>query len=312
MKYVTLILKYILWIALFVLLGAVLYLLLFRKDALQVRLQEIENSELDAFYTPEPASEDKVRKFKFLHIPQRVKNSIISAGIKLRVEEFVLIWIAAIFIPGLLFFAAGGNLLVSIALVFAGAVMPPLLVSSKRKKRLELFGTQLGDALMLISNGLRAGFSFEQAMATVAKDMPEPVSDEFAKTIRDLKMGVSLEKALVSMTERTENTDMRLLTSAVLIQRQVGGNLADILDTISVTIQDRIKIKRNIRTLTAQGKISGLIVGSIPLLLVAALSLIAPGYLLPMFSTVPGIVMLCIAVVMEIAGFIVIRKMVNL
>lgn len=308
----TLIVKYILWIALFVLLGAVLYLLLFRKDALQVRLQEIENSELDAFYPPEPVSEDKAQKFKFLRIPQRVKNSIVSAGIKLRVEEFVLIWIAAIFIPGLLFFAAGSDLIVSIALVFAGAVMPPLLVSSKRKKRLELFGTQLGDALMLISNGLRAGFSFEQAMATVAKDMPEPVSDEFAKTIRDLKMGVSLEKALVSMTERTENTDMRLLTSAVLIQRQVGGNLADILDTISVTIQDRIKIKRNIRTLTAQGKISGLIVGSIPLLLVAALSLIAPGYLQPMFSTIPGIVMLCIAVVMEIAGFIVIRKMVNL
>ena len=223
-----------------------------------------------------------------------------------------MIWITLAFLPAMILFILGAGTVISIGVAVIMAMLPPVFVKFKKKRRMDLFGIQLGEALPLISNGLRAGFSFEQAFASVAKDMPDPISQEISKSCRELSMGVPLEKVLTSLTERMKNSDLQLLTSAVLIQRKVGGNLADILETISDTIQGRIRLKNHIRTLTAQGRYSGYLIGGVPVFLLFTLSAISPEYMSVLYTTSFGITLLCIAAVMELAAFVIIRKMITL
>lgn len=291
-----------------------IYVVFIRKSEVDKRLLKIREMS-ESPYPKEKPLQKMVKKkasFSFIKIPEKVKGSIISSGVNLRSEEFVMLWISVTFIPAMLFFIFFSNTLVAIMIALVGAFAPPVYVNMKNKKRLVSFGNQLGDALMLMSNGLRAGFSFEQVLETVAREMPDPVSTEFARVTRELKMGMTLEKSLTALTERMQSTDMRLLTSAVLIQRQVGGNLAEILDTICVTIQDRIKIKNNIKTMSAQGRISGLIVGALPIFLFVMISTINGEYMEMFYTITLGRIMLIIAICMEAAGFFIIRKMINL
>ena len=149
-------------------------------------------------------------------------------------------------------------------------------------------------------------------MESVCRDMPEPISQEFNRAVREMKMGTSLEDALTAVSERMSNLDMQLLTSAVMVQRKVGGNLAEILDNISDTIRARIKLRRNIRTLTAQGRFSGYIVGLLPVASFVLISIYNPSYLTIYFTTMLGAIILVIAAVLEVTAFLIIRKMVNL
>lgn len=289
------------------------YTAFFKKGRVESRLEEIGK---DPFHVADKVS--AVQKLKrrnlpqFIKIPERVRADIAASGIPLRTEEFVMIWISIVFFPVLIFFALGQGIFITICLAFIMSLVPPIFVKIKRKKRLDLFGVQLGDALPLISNGLRAGFSFEQALVSVSKDMPNPIAQELTRATRELAMGVSLERVLNSLGERMENEDMQLLTSAVLIQRKVGGNLADILETISETIQGRIRLKNHINTLTAQGRYSGYLIGAVPVFLLFILSAVSPDYMSVLWTTTYGIALLCIAVVMEIAAFIIIKKMITL
>lgn len=304
--------RYVLLFILCICFCTLFYIAFIQKSPVEKRLLMIQNS----VFSQKPEEQRIVRKnrfdFKFLHVPENVRAMIVAADLKLSVEEFVMVWISISFLPALFFYIVSGNTLFSMIVVLLCVSSPPLYIGMKKKKRLELFGNQLGDALLLISNGLRAGFSFEQVLETVSKELPNPIAQEFARVSRELKMGMSLSGSLGSMTERMENTDLRLLTSAVLIQRQVGGNLADILDTISITIQDRIKIKNNIKTMTAQGRISGIIVGAIPIVLFMFLSFINHDYMSVFYETVIGKIMLVVIVIMEFFGFIFIRKMITI
>lgn len=306
--------RYILFAVLSVLIFIFVYLVTVKRDKVPGRLRQIEKAYPDSMFrdADSPKDEKKGKELSFLHIPQSVRTAVTESGLLLRVEEYVIIWISLAVLPAQLYFIFSGNFFGAIPIVAIGTVSPPLFLKMKKNSRLKNFGVQLGDALMLVANGLRAGFSFEQVLETVAKDMPDPISSEFARVSRELKMGMSLEESLTTLTERMDNTDMRLLTSAVLIQRQVGGNLAEILDNISVTIQDRIKIKNHISSLTAQGRISGIIVGLIPVFLYIAISAANPEYMSVFSNTVYGRILLTVAVIMETAGFLIIRKMSNL
>lgn len=289
------------------------YTAFFKKGRVESRLEEIGK---DPFYAADKTSAAQKLKRRnlpqFIKIPESVRADIAASGIPLRTEEFVMIWISIVFFPVLIFSVLGQGIFITICLAIIMSLVPPIFVKIKRKKRLDLFGVQLGDALPLISNGLRAGFSFEQALVSVAKDMPDPIAQELTRATRELAMGVSLEKVLNSLGERMENADMQLLTSAVLIQRKVGGNLADILETISETIQGRIRLKNHINTLTAQGRYSGYLIGAVPVFLLFILSAVSPDYMSVLWTTTYGIALLCLAVVMEIAAFIIIKKMITL
>lgn len=305
--------KLILYLLFCVCLGLIIYIGFFKKDPIDARLDEIGK---DPFESPDAAAnaqkQEKKKALRFIRIPDRVQNDIIASGIAMRIEEFVMIWISLVFFPSIFVYIFGGSTLVCVCIAFVMALLPPLYIKTKRQKRLALFGVQLGDALPLIANGLRAGFSFEQALGSVAKDMPDPISQEVSKACRELAMGVPLEKVLTSLTERTENKDLQLLTSAVLIQRKVGGNLADILETISATIQERIRMKNRIKTLTAQGKYSGYLIGAVPAFLYVAFSIISPSYMSVMYTTTYGYILTFVAITLEIVAFIIIKKMITL
>lgn len=277
------------------------------------------NSRLNALKTVGTEEETRIRrrkvkksKFSFLHVPQKIRADLITAGIKLQPEEYLMMWICASILPALLAFAISGNIFACLIFVVIGAALPPIIVSIAHKKRIEKFNAQLGDALMIISNSLRAGFSFEQAIANIARDLPEPLGYEFMQASRELELGVNLEEVLNKIAEHMQSKDMELLNTAVIIQRQVGGNLAEIIDNISVTIRNRIQIKRNVKTLTAQGRTSGKIIGLLPLILLTAISMINPSYMQPLFTTTYGYIMLGISVLLEIVGFLIIRKMVDI
>lgn len=179
-------------------------------------------------------------------------------------------------------------------------------------RRQAAFLNQLGDTLIMVSNALRAGFSFMQAMELISKEMQPPIGVEFQKVINEMNLGATLETAMENMGRRMQSSDFDLVVTAVLIQRQVGGNLSHVLDTISNTINERIRMRREISALTAQGKLSGIIVGLIPIMLVAFLYFKSSNYFQPMLDHPMGRAALAGAAVCELIAVVIIRKIVNI
>ena len=180
------------------------------------------------------------------------------------------------------------------------------------RRRRKAFVEQLGDMLTMVANALRSGFSFMQAFELVAREMDAPVGSEVEKVIGEINVGATLEQALENMTRRVQSPDFDLVVTAVLIQRQVGGNLAEILDTISETIQDRVRMRREILALTAQGRLSGVILVLLPIAIAAALTFINADALRPLYEEPMGRVAVAGAVVLEIIGYIVIRRIIDI
>lgn len=180
------------------------------------------------------------------------------------------------------------------------------------ERRSTSFTNQLGDCLMMVANALRAGFSFLQAMEMISKEMEPPISEEFEHVMRDIGLGATVERALDDMDKRMGSPDFSLVVTAVLIQQQVGGDLAQILDTISETIQDRIKMRREVKTLTTQGRMSGWILILTPIALALFMTSSDPNYLDPLFYHPIGQIILAVTICMEIIGAIVIKRIVDI
>jgi len=193
-----------------------------------------------------------------------------------------------------------------------GWVSPHILLARAEKARLKSFGQQLPDALSIIANALRSGYSFLQAMDVVSREMPEPIAKEFGLVLRETRVNIPLEEAMNNLVNRVKSPDLDLVVTAVIIQRQVGGNLSEVLDKISGTIKDRIRLQGEIRTLTTQGRFSGWIVSLLPIGLVVLMSLVSPGYLDPMLHHPIGWVLMAVGVMMQLIGIFMIRNMVNL
>lgn len=243
---------------------------------------------------------------------QKIAEHLESAGILLRPEEFLIGWSVLLIMPSALLLLMNVSILTVITVFIIGFALPPFIILQAQKKRQVLFNKQLGEALVIIANCLRAGFTFTQAMDSVTSEMTQPIVREFSKTTREMKLGIPMETALGNMVKRTKNNDVELLVSAVLIQRQVGGNLATIIDTIAETIQDRLRIKGEVRVLTASGRVSGFVIGLLPLFIMGVFMIINPDYMMQFFNTTAGRVMLAIAFCMECIGFLFVQKIVNI
>lgn len=243
---------------------------------------------------------------------KKLSDELSLAAVPLRAEEFMLLWLMAALMPAGLVSLIRFNIFVCAALISGGTAVVPVLLGRAKKKRITMFDKQLSDALSIIGNSIRAGFTFQQAMESISKEMPDPISKEFARTLREIRLGVAMEAALGNMVERLDNGDLELIVSAVLIQRQVGGNLAEILDTISQTIKERIKIKNEIRVLTGGARTSGMIIGLLPVFVLGILMLINPSYISIFFTTSAGLVMMAGSVMLEFIGFMLIKKVVNI
>nr|WP_288825220.1 type II secretion system F family protein [uncultured Clostridium sp.] len=282
------------------------------KKQLQIneRLSDLSQVKKETLVSSEEKKDRQL--LRFIHISKKLKEEVSLSGIRLRPEEFIMIWFLLIFAPAMLLFAFAPDLIQCMGLFLIGLVVPPFFLKMAAAKQRSLFEAQLGDALMVLSNGLRAGFSFEQALENVSGDLANPIGGELNTIVRELKLGGELEQSFLIVADRMESDDLKLLTTAVVIQQRVGGNLAEILDIISQTIRDRLTIKRSIKTLTAQGRITGQVIGVLPILLLLALSFANPGYISPLFSSLPGRLLLMLGGSMEIFGFLIINKIVNI
>ncbi|BAL83572.1 putative type II secretion system protein [Selenomonas ruminantium subsp. lactilytica TAM6421] len=200
----------------------------------------------------------------------------------------------------------------SLAAFAGGVILGLMFLSIHIKRRQKAFTNQLGDMLTMVANALRAGFSFMQAFEHIAREMDAPIGREVQKVVNEVNIGVDLETALDNMQKRVNSPDFELVVTAVLIQRQVGGNLAQIMDTISDTINERIRMRREIMALTAQGRASGIVLTALPIALGFVLSIINPTYLQPLFTEPIGRMFMVAAIVMEIVGYLVIQKIVNI
>ena len=263
------------------------------------------------YYSGEMDTQEKPKESKPL--TERFMDVLRSGGgIPLLGTEFLILLGLSAFLSAAIVFIVTKKL-------FAGALVAVVVVAAewvfvllKISRREAAFTNQLGDCLMMVANAMRAGFSFLQAMDLIAKEMEPPISDEFKHVMRDINLGTSIERALDDMDQRVGSPDFSLVVTAVLIQQQVGGDLAHILDTISDTIQDRVRMRREIHTLTSQGRISGYVLGVLPFALGAFISVINPGYIEPLFTERLGQIAIGIAVVMVIIGFIIIQRIVNI
>ena len=202
------------------------------------------------------------------------------------------------------------------AMFFVGALVGILmgfaLLGLRIRRRHKKFTNQLGDMLTMVANALRAGFSFMQAFELISREMDAPMGREVQLVVNEVNLGNTLESALDNMQRRVASPDFELVVTAVLIQRQVGGDLASILDTISETIAERVRMRREVMTLTAQGRASALVVACIPIGLALAISVLNPNYLKPLLETDIGRMFVIAAIVLELIGFIIIRRIVNI
>jgi tight adherence protein B len=245
-------------------------------------------------------------------ILNRAEQELAQTDIPLKAEELVVIQTVAVLLPIMASRVMPSYLFLAVVLALAGTFGPTIYIRQAKNIRLKKFNSQLGEALVVMSNSLRAGFSFLQALDSLKKEMPPPISTEFGRALQEMRLGTPTEEALINMTKRVRSDDLELIVTAVSIQRQVGGNLAEILDNIAFTIRERLRIKGELKTLTAQGRISGLIVGFLPLIMLVLIFMVNREYIMPLFTTTFGLIMLAAAVVSQCIGIAVIRRIVNI
>lgn len=210
---------------------------------------------------------------------QPLREKLSRSDMKLRVSEYIIVvLLCAAGMAAAGYFLFNQNVLLALVGALVGMQMPRWYLGFAANRRMNAFNDQLGDTLNLWVNALRSGYSVLQGMETIATELPPPVSVEFERVVQEVRLGLSVEQALNNMYRRVPSEDLDLVITAVNIQREVGGNLAEVLDTISFTIRERVRIKGEIRTLTAQGRASAWIISLLPVALGLLIYMINPGY----------------------------------
>lgn len=255
---------------------------------------------------------EKARRTGSTSRRSRLDLMMVRAGLPLLGSEFLAISAGLSLFVFIIFALATFNPVTGLLAAFLFLAADFVFVQRRVSRRLNNFQRQLADCLSLVANSLRAGFSFLQTMEIISREMEPPMSTEFERVMRDTSLGKSLDEALHDMDERVGSADFSLVVTAVLIQQQVGGNLATILDTIRETISERIRLRREIGTLTAQGRATGIILACIPIALFLFFYLTSPEFIKPLLTTSIGHLAIGAAAVMEIIGFIIITKIVDI
>jgi tight adherence protein B len=246
---------------------------------------------------------------------ESISRDLARADLKLRPVEYVLLIAIACVGAGVIAAFLFQNVIFGGIGAVVGFFLPGLYIKQKQNARLHQFEGQMADMLNLTVNSLRAGYSVIQALESVAKEMPAPTSAEIRRVVQEVQIGLTLDTALDNLLRRMNSPDLKLIITAINIQREVGGNLAEILDTISHTIRERVRIKGEIRVLTAQQSITGYLIGFLPFGLGGFLYLYNPSYIGKFFapeSRTCGIPMVVCGLILIFAGFIAVRKIVSI
>ena len=199
---------------------------------------------------------------------QNIQLQLTQANLQLTSIEFLmLLFMCIVATAALSFFLFHGSLILTLGGGVVGFFIPRIYLGGRKKKRLKMFNDQLGDTINLMANGLRSGYSILQAMESVGTEMPDPIAEEFKRLVREVQLGVSTERAMNNMARRIPSEDLELMVTAINVQHEVGGNLSEILEIIGFVIRERVRIAGDIKTLTAQGMMSGYVISLLPIIL---------------------------------------------
>jgi tight adherence protein B len=287
-------------------------------DELEQRIEEwvLDDGKLGANVTGDAAAglimSRVERTLERQSFAERMKADLAQADLALTVTEWLLIRGGLILLGFLLGFLIQRNVFVGLLLAAVGFMLPVVYMRSRQSKRRREFDRQLPDVLDHLVGSLRAGYGLLQAVEWVAKQLPHPAGTEFDRVIREVQLGRSLGDALDSMVRRIDSDDLSLIITAIKIQHEVGGSLAEILETVAHTIRERVRIQREIMVLTSQQRYSGYVLMFMPIALGFILFLINPEYEMRLFTPGPT---LCIPIgtaIMMVIGFFVMRRIVDI
>ncbi len=245
----------------------------------------------------------------------RIARDLARADLKFKAGEYFILIIVSILLGGLVIWFLGSQHWASAVIgAVAGAFAPGIYVRRQQKQRLQKFNDQLSDMLNLMVNGLRAGYSTMQAMEAVSKELPSPINDEFRRVVQEMQIGIPMETALDNLLRRIPSDDLDFVVTAINVQREVGGNLSEILDTISFTIRERVRIKGEVRVLTAQVRTSGSVLSLIPFFLVLILWFLNPEYILAVTKGGPIITaaIICVVLGLIFSGYFIMMKIADI
>ena len=240
---------------------------------------------------------------KKLTYKEKIEKNITRSGLELKFQEYIYSIIGSIFVIftiGLVVFH--GRILPSILISMFGFFLPNFYLKRKYKNRLKKFNNQLVDTLRTLTSSLRGGLSLEQSIHNLAESAPSPTKEEFQKVSTDLSYGKGFEESMKGLQKRINDSDMDLILTVILIQKDIGGDLTKSLDTIADTIEERIKLKNDLKALTANGKLSALIVGNVPVVMFAALNLVDPTYFGSFFKHPLGMILFGLALFLDVIG----------
>jgi tight adherence protein B len=274
-----------------------------KREKVINRVLDSETSKKEVIIKKKKKSKVKVKK---------IEGMLRRADIKLSSIDAILIYAVLQVISVFAGYLLTSMLVGSLILMVITHVVCITYVKILAKKRLKKFEMQLGDAIQIITNAMKAGYSFFQSLSRVVDESSPPISDAFGKVIKEMSLGKGTEEALEELMIHHPIEDLELMVTAIIIQREIGGNLADILDNILETIRERQRINREVKTLTAQGRLSGLIIMIMPIGLGVVLFMMNPEYILLLFQTTVGRFMLGLAVMNQVIGAFMINKIVKI
>lgn len=291
------------------------------RGAIEERLEQYTGAPVVSVERPQVEAEDRAFKRMAEGLDKAMSKRGVGGGIaldlaradlKLTVTEYIILNVLSVIGVAALMVILFRDLPWALPGAVLGFFVPRWWVKIVQKRRLNAFNDQLSDALNLLVNGLRSGYSMLQAMEAVSKELPPPISTEFARVVQEVALGLSYEQALDNMVRRIRSDDLDLMVTAINVQHEVGGNLAEILDTISYTIRERVRIHGEIRILTSQAMLSGYVVGFLPVAITLILFLINREYIMRMFQSACGWVMVAVVVIIVSAGFFAVHKIVSI
>ncbi|MFA7338987.1 MAG: type II secretion system F family protein [Candidatus Obscuribacterales bacterium] len=250
-----------------------------------------------------------IPRFARLSAPRWLVRLVEQSAIAMSVSDFVLVLFACALVPGLTAYIFAVPELICLALSLVCCSLPMIYIAVLATRKRTKFIEQLPDAIDLMVSVLRTGHSVAQAVRSVGKESAQPLGEEFSQILQRINLGQPFGEALSSTVAKYKSDELDLIRRAITIQAEVGGSLAELLEKTNLTLRQRLKLKRQVRVLTSQSRLTGIIVGLLPLMLGSALEFLSPGYLEPLFTSDLGRMLLALAVVLEVVGIVLINKM---
>jgi tight adherence protein B len=241
-----------------------------------------------------------------------LQKMLAQGNVDARAGNFLMLCAASALVLAAIAFFAGGNLMFGWAGALLGFFVPYAYASHKRNKRFQKFEEKFPEAIDTLARAVRAGHAFTTAVELIANEVAEPVGGEFRQLFEEQKFGLPVRDALLNLADRIPLVDVKFFVTAVMLQRETGGNLAEILDNLSYVIRERFKILRQVRVHTAQGRLTMLLLMALPPTIVVMMLIINPSFILPLFKEWLGHVAIVVAITLQTLGYFVIRRIIRI